>query len=365
MNYEEFKEKLSEDLKENLFQRGYEEVDVSFTNTKKANLDYESMAIKPVHSNVGINLNVESIYAQYDKGVEYSEILKGITAQSVEALDNIPSIDVDSFTDYDEMKNKLTVEVIAKEGNEEFLKNIPHKDLEDMAIVYRFVLGNDEQIGRSSITVTNSMLENYGVTLEQLHQDAITNAPKFRPPVIKGMTEVIREMMGQEMFDMVGQSMQPGGTEAVYVASTEDNVNGAGIIAYPEFLQEAADQLDSSFFILPSSRHEVLLVIDDGIANYKDLELMVEQVNATEVRPEDKLTDNVYHYDRDAEIFELASSYDARINAQEHEEDIGDGDKSSVLKDLGDKKKEVADRPEKAVDKAIKKPEKSKGGEAI
>ena len=39
-------------------------------------------------------LEVNNIKKTFDK----TEILKGITAQSVEALDNIPSIDVDSFS---------------------------------------------------------------------------------------------------------------------------------------------------------------------------------------------------------------------------------------------------------------------------
>lgn len=39
------------------------------------------------------------------------------------------------------------------------------------------------------------------------------------------------------------------------------------------------------------------MVKDDGNANFRDLKAMVEEVNATQVAPEEKLTDNVYHYD--------------------------------------------------------------------
>ncbi len=44
----------------------------------------------------------------------------------------------------------------------------------------------------------------------------------------------------------------------------------------------------------------------------KDLEAMVKEVNATQVAPEDKLTDNVYHYDSQAKIFELGEKFIAR-----------------------------------------------------
>ena len=36
---------------------------------------------------------------------------------------------------------------------------------------------------------------------------------------------------------------------------------------------------------------------------------MVTEINATEVAPEDKLTDSVYHYDSQAIIFEFAEKF--------------------------------------------------------
>ena len=102
------------------------------------------------------------------------------------------------------------------------------------------------------------------------------------------------------------------------------------------------------------------LVKDDGAMDFEQLQSMVREVNATEVSAADKLTDNVYHYDSVDKVFELASDYEDRQNAKETETDLGE--KGSVLKDLGDKKKEVADRPAKDVsEKAVK----AKGGEAI
>lgn len=86
----------------------------------------------------------------------------------------------------------------------------------------------------------------------------------------------------------------------MYVATTPDKINGAGIIAYPEFMQQAAEQLNGDFYLLPSSRHEVILVKDDGAMDFEQLQSMVREVNATEVSDADKLTDNVYHYDSKA-----------------------------------------------------------------
>ena len=53
----------------------------------------------------------------------------------------------------------------------EMLRTIPHHSIEDMEIVYRFHV-QDTEMGLASALVTNSMLEHYGITAEQLQQDA-------------------------------------------------------------------------------------------------------------------------------------------------------------------------------------------------
>lgn len=53
-------------------------------------------------------------------------------------------------------------------------------------------------------------------------------------------------------------------------------------------------------YVLPSSTHEVILVPDNGNMQTKELEDMVKEVNATQVAPEDLLSDKVQYYDRAA-----------------------------------------------------------------
>lgn len=95
------------------------------------------------------------------------------------------------------------MEVVSAEANKEMLETVPHQNIEDMAVVYRFVLSSDDD-GRASILVTNQLLENMGVTPEQLHADAMENAPQIKHVEIKGMSEVLAEMMGVEQAEMMG-----------------------------------------------------------------------------------------------------------------------------------------------------------------
>lgn len=95
-----------------------------------------------------------------------------VTKKTQHALHDRPEFDLDALQDYSKMKEKLSMEVVSSERNDELLEKVPHKDLEDMAIVYRFVLDTGAN-DRSSILVTNQLLENYGITAEQLHNDAM------------------------------------------------------------------------------------------------------------------------------------------------------------------------------------------------
>ena len=63
-----------------------------------------------------------------------------------------------------------------------------------------------------------------------------------------------------------------------------------------EALQNASNTLGGDLYILPSSIHEVL-VLPSSILKPEELEVLVQSVNRTEVRPEDVLSDHVYHFD--------------------------------------------------------------------
>ena len=105
-----------------------------------------------------------------------------------------------------------------------------------------------------------------------------------------------------------------------------------------------------------------LIVPDNGNMSLSDLEAMVKEVNATQVAPEDKLTDSVYHYDSQAKIFELGEKFVERQSEKEAGVDSLDekSEKGSVLDDLKTKKDEVAKQPKK---EAAEKTTKSKGEE--
>lgn len=261
MNYETFKQEFAEDIKEKLYERGYDDVRISFNNVEKTNQNYEAMSVVPEGNNVGVNFNIENAFASYEHTDDYAGVLASATMVIADGLDRAPAIDVSALMDYENMKEKLSVEVISADANADLLANVPHDRMEDLAVVYRFVMESSED-GRASILVTNNLMDRMGVSHEQLRSDALENSPEIRPVVIMGMNEVMKEMMGPEVYEMFG--IPDDAEETMYVATVPDKNSGAGVIAYQEFMDQAAERVGGDFFVLPSSINEILLVPDNG-----------------------------------------------------------------------------------------------------
>lgn len=206
------------------------------------------------------------------------------------------------LADYSKMKELLTLQLLSSDGNGYKLDDVPYRKVEDMNLVYRFDLGDTEN-GRASILVTNDMLRRYGIDEEQLHQDAMAATANNRPASLRTMGDVLSGL------EMEGTPL--------WVASVDGGMNGACVIQYPGFLDQAAKMLGGDFFVLPSSIHEVLLYQDDGTIGRKDLEEMVQSINESEVAPADRLSDFVYHYDSKERVFENARSFEARAESRE------------------------------------------------
>lgn len=310
MDYESFKEQFVEDVRDRLHEQGAE-AKVSVNTITKLNEIYEAVTVTPGGSDVGVNISIDKFYEALDNGRSYEEVVDKAIEVINHSINQRPDFDFNSLSDYSQMKEKLVLEVVSADANEEMLATVPHQNIEDMAVVYRFDLGSDDD-GRASILISNQLLERIGVTPEQLCADAMENAPQIKPVEIKGMSEVLAEIMGIEQAEIMGiLPVAPEG-EQMYVASVPDKVHGAGVLAYPDFMDKAAERAGGDFFILPSSIHEVLIVPDNGKFELLDLENMVKEVNFTQVAPEDKLTDSVYHYDSKEKIFELCEKFVVR-----------------------------------------------------
>ena len=204
----------------------------------------------------------------------------------------------DIIGDYRLMLKHLIIQAVSTERYEGILHLIPHERMEDIAIIYKAVIESEGEY-TASVIVSHELLKSQGITESTFKKDALKQVPMNRPVIIKGLTEIIMEMTGTAYGTMKDHD------EKIFIATTKDSTYGSGVIIYPGFLEDAAKRLKGSFYLLPSSIHEVLFLKDEGKMDPDALRDIVKLVNRTTVAPEDRLTDSVYRYDCNSGEFKI------------------------------------------------------------
>ncbi len=218
-------------------------------------------------------------------------------------------VGVRDLTDKEFVLGHVEYQLINRERNQDRVNTAPHKDLLDLAGIYRVVIGDDES-GTASYVLTNEMLEMIGIAIEELDEAAMRNTENSGL-VIKTMAEIMAEMMGVsvEMAEIMNDGLQ------MFVLSNQRKMYGESIMMCGKQLAALADKIDGDFYILPSSIHEVIAVPASQL-NYEELKQTVCGVNDTEVEEEEILGYEVYRYDRETGELRVA----AQATPEEKEE---------------------------------------------
>lgn len=383
LNFEEFKQEVADNIKDYLPDQ-YQDSMIHMQTVQKNNETLDAITITSPDSNMSPTIYLNSFFEQYEDGKPMEDIMQAIADIRVEnEVDK--SFDISRITDFEQVQDKIAPRVIGMEDNEELLANRPHAEMDDLAVTYCVMLGENEN-GSMSIPITNQLMENWGVTQEELHDIALGNMEELTPTTFKSMNEVMAEMMLPQMIEECGGDREAAEAmlsamipdeDKMFVLSNEQKLNGAAALLDEKTMDMITEKVGEDFYILPSSVHELLVVPADAGMELRDLEAMVQEVNATQVAPQDRLSDHVYQYDNDThEVFRAdraAEHQQAKENAQEMPKDaIADmpkdkaekgekkadrdaKEKPSLKERLEDKKKETKAQEKKAPEKTLDK----------
>ena len=163
------------------------------------------------------------------------------------------------------------------------------------------------------------------ISAEQLHEDAMKSSPRVMVPEVSSIGALIDEMYQKNILmltpderEMLQETLQESSEmPTFFVVTNTERIDGAGVIFYPEFMDNMGELLGNDFFILPSSIHEMLILPDDGQVDAEMLRDMVKEVNATQVAPAERLTNDVYHFDTKDHVFEKADRFTERQKEKE------------------------------------------------
>ena len=280
------------------------EVRVESVDKVNRKLDGLSLLANNGKTMISPTLYINDMYEKYLK----TEDLQATLREAAEAMDEvfkeatIPPLDISTA------KDNIIFQLVNTMQNEDLLKNLPHRDFQDLSIIYRWVVGVEQQ-GISSVVINNHVAESLGMGEEELFKAAAENTRRILPPVVQSMNEVMRDMfvadgMPKELADLMIGEQEPEMT--MWVISNERKIEGAASMLYEDKLHSLAEKVGTDLYILPSSVHEVIAVSVE-MGEPEELARMVAEINMDQVDLSERLSNQVYHYDKDLRKITLAT----------------------------------------------------------
>lgn len=199
-------------------------------------------------------------------------------------------LDVTHFLSKDYILSHILPRVVASHNKDDLQKQeIVYTRFLDMCVVFYIPLDSfcgDDGIG--SFQMTNRIMEQIGITLNEMYNASVHNLEAQIE--LKNMSEVLGYMMDEEEAEKFDLGYCP-----MWVCTNKSKIYGAATMLCPSVLCELKKKIGEQYVILPSSIHEIIAIpYDDTTDQAKEYASMVREINNTQVRIEDRLTDSVY-----------------------------------------------------------------------
>lgn len=236
---------------------------------------------------------MEGYYAAYREKGDMKLIVKDIIRTYRRSCGQ--DFHAESIPDRERMLDSVLFRLVNTQKNERLLKGIPHNDLYEtgLSMVFYLLLQAEEDDQAATVLVTNGLMEMWCSSETELLKHAQRNTPlkmKYTMRSIQGMVE-----------DYLVSKSSLEKCPRLYMLTNQHALYGAGCMMYDGLLEKLADGMESGFYILPSSIHEVLLY-RAPVYNRKEagiLKEMVSEINERELREEEILIDAVYYFNRE------------------------------------------------------------------
>lgn len=264
------------------------------------NLGY-SVLVTPVYkgdveyTGVSIDIGLENIRPTlYVESYDTSDVLE-LAKQMVSTINEIKSEkipDISDISNWNSSKEKLRICVEPVSNADDVVK----RNFLDLQMVVRIIVAENEG-GLQSAKVTQALLNSWGISEDELFIKATENTEK--EICIGNMLDTLFGNKVQVSIDEFEPNTNNDDT-IMFVFTNKIGINGAGGFACKTVLKKLADKFNSGFYILPSSIHELLVIpmeTDNKLTRFSFTE-MVQEVNANEVRPEERLSDHCYYYNK-------------------------------------------------------------------
>lgn len=265
--------------------------------TKNNGTELTGLNIRKPGCNISPNIYLNDYYNDYISGRMLESILLQIARLRIDT-DVAESFDTNIISSFEKVTDYIYPKLVNYELNKDRLTEIPYISFAgDLALLFyinasEFTKDLLVQSGAATINITNQLLDNWGITVQDLKEVALRN--QRSSICFKTMREILAEM-DPAYANILPEEDDP----TMYVLSNNNKINGAAAITDTDFLEGIKNELDSDLVILPSSIHEVIIIPKrkvDGVNDPETLKEMIGEVNGSELQPDEILSDRPYIY---------------------------------------------------------------------
>ena len=230
--------------------------------------------------------------------------------------------------EYEKCKSALACKLVNVRSGIRCLSQVPFAPaFADMAMT-ACILTQNRKKEDCFIPVTNQIAAEWGVSPSQILETARKNTFRILPPKIYPMREIMLSQRDGSVFSkvesilsgeyqgtdkealqalsyMISQNLcdkyeNSSGIANMWVLSNREWIFGASGLLYPRVLETFAHTHQESFYIIPSSIHEVILIPRSMTVSEGYLKEMLQIINESVLTKDRFLADCVYYYDKNS-----------------------------------------------------------------
>lgn len=271
------------------------------------------LEIQKLGESISMMFSLDEYFKEYCIGMDDNGIAGVVDSilkiyEESNAMTNSIKTWIPGMLDYQKIKDRVMYKLVNLDMNQELLQSVPHIPYLDLAIVFYISLGEYAD-GKVNSLIYNDHLSAWGITMEDLREDAKRNTPQREPYKFLNLQTVVKENMAESMgipVESLSDMDMPDEENPLYYLSNKTGQYGATAILYPGIMKQCAEELGGDLILFPSSMHEMFLMRCEKDMDVGELSAMVKGINESDVPETDILSNHVYFYHYNEDKIEIA-----------------------------------------------------------
>lgn len=297
MNYEEF---IIEVLKKISAELGEEYEIICKDIVKNNSCVFKCLYImnKCVDENMKMTpaIYLEYWFDRYQHGESIESIVAKLIMVYYESVNIADSFDLTNISK-DRLKECIFYRLVNYEANKEQLYDVPYIPFLDLALTFHYRCKQSDN-SVNSFRINDKLMKMWGLCVDDLFDYAEQNMPVMFPDVFATLSNVMRKYIPCSCDEL-------DFSENIFVLTNNYGINGATAMLYTTKLHKLADFLDDDLYIIPSSIHEIIIIPVNEANDGEIIKSLINEVNYSQVLPEERLSDNLYIFRKETKIVEI------------------------------------------------------------